>query len=106
MEQMGVRGGEMKEMDHGTDRIRMEFSISTRALIGFRTDFLQYTAGTGIMYSAFDSYRAQQTRGATGRTNGVLISNGGGTATAYSLEKLQSRGARRVSFLFVLLRVD
>jgi hypothetical protein len=48
MEQLGIRGGEMIEMDHSADRIRMEFNISTRALIGFRSEFLQHTAGSAF----------------------------------------------------------
>jgi GTP-binding protein len=97
MEQMGVRGGIMRDMDHLQGRVRMEFSISTMSLIGFRSDFLVATAGTGIMYHSFDEYREQDSRDYPGRTNGVLISNGNGPATGYSLDKLQSRGKLFVS---------
>lgn len=92
MEQMGIRGGEMLDMEHGTDRVLMEFLISTRALLGFRTEFMQTTAGTGIMYTAFHSYKPQHGKDYELRKNGVMISNGAGTATAYAIEKLQSRG--------------
>lgn len=79
------------------DRVRLQFSISTQSLIGFRSEFQVHTAGTGIMYHAFDEYRAGNVRDYPGRPNGVLISNSAGVATAYSLDKLQARGKLFVS---------
>ena len=87
----------MEDMDHGQSRVRLEFGIATSSLIGFRTDFIVHTGGTGILYAAFDEYRPMASREYPGRPNGVLISNGNGPATGYSLEKLQSRGKLFVS---------
>jgi GTP-binding protein len=94
---MGIRGGAMRNIDHSKDRVRLEFSISTQSLIGFRSEFMVHTGGTGIMYHAFAEYRAGSVRDYPGRANGVLISNGSGPATAYALDKLQARGKLFVS---------
>ena len=87
----------MRDMEHGQGRVRLEFSIATSSLIGFRSDFTVHTGGTGILYASFDEYRPMAKREYPGRPNGVLISNGNGPATGYALEKLQARGKLFVS---------
>jgi GTP-binding protein len=76
----------------GKGRVRLDYVIPARGLIGFRTEFLTSTSGTGLMHHVFDHYGPYK-RGDIGqRRNGVLISNGQGTALAYSLFALQERG--------------
>lgn len=93
MERLGSRRGELKHMitdDKG--RVRLDYIIPSRALIGFHTDFLTLTSGTGIIHHVFSHY-AQVAKGEMPhRLNGVLISNQMGTALAYSLFNLQERG--------------
>jgi GTP-binding protein len=93
MEALGVRKADLKDMvPDGTGRVRLDYIIPARGLIGFRTDFLTMTSGTGLLYSVFDHYGPfiQETIGQ--RVNGVMISNGQGKALAYSLFTLQERG--------------
>ncbi|HEY0720749.1 MAG TPA: translational GTPase TypA, partial [Gammaproteobacteria bacterium] len=93
MEKLGLRGGDLKNMvPDGKGRTRLDFIIPSRGLIGFRTEFLTSTQGTGLIYSVFDHYGPLK-RGEYGqRINGVLISNGAGKALAYALFTLQERG--------------
>jgi GTP-binding protein len=93
MEQLGSRRGEMKNMmQDGKGRIRLDYVIPARALIGFHTDFLTYTSGSGLIYHVFSHY-GPAFKGSLGRRqNGVLISNQEGTALAFSLFNLQERG--------------
>jgi len=93
MEKLGQRGGELKDMvPDGKGRVRLDYIIPARGLIGFRTEFLTATQGTGLLYSVFDHYGAIK-RGEYGqRINGVLIANGAGKALAYALFNLQERG--------------
>ena len=93
MEKLGTRGGDLKNMmPDGKGRVRLDFIIPSRGLIGFRTEFLTATQGTGLLYSVFDHYGPLK-RGDYGqRTNGVLIANGMGKALAYALFNLQERG--------------
>ena len=93
MEKLGERGADLKDMvPDGQGRVRMDFIIPARGLIGFRTEFMTATQGTGLIYSVFDHY-GQVKEGDYGqRNNGVLISNGKGTAVAFSLFNLQDRG--------------
>ncbi len=93
MEKLGLRGGDLKNMvPDGKGRTRLDFIIPSRGLIGFRTEFLTSTQGTGLIYSVFDHYGPVK-RGEYGqRVNGVLISNGAGKALAYALFTLQERG--------------
>jgi GTP-binding protein len=93
MEKLGLRGGDLKNMvPDGKGRTRLDFIIPSRGLIGFRTEFLTSTQGTGLIYSVFDHYGPVK-RGEYGqRINGVLISNGAGKALAYALFTLQERG--------------
>jgi GTP-binding protein len=93
MEQLGSRRGELKNMisdDKG--RIRLDYIIPARALIGFHTDFLTYTSGSGLIYHVFSHY-GPAFKGELGRRqNGVLVSNQQGTALGFSLFNLQERG--------------
>ena len=93
MEKLGTRGGDLKNMvPDGKGRVRLDYIIPARGLIGFRTEFMTATQGTGLIYSVFDHYGPLK-RGDFGqRNNGVLISNGQGKALGYSLFNLQERG--------------
>jgi GTP-binding protein len=93
MEKMGERGAELKDMaPDGKGRVRMDFIIPSRGLIGFRTEFLTATQGTGLIYSVFDHY-APMKQGSFGkRNNGVLIANGVGKAVGFAIFNLQERG--------------
>lgn len=93
MEKLGSRRGELKHMfadDRG--RIRLDFVIPSRALIGFHTEFLTMTSGTGLMHHVFSHYGLATKGEIPHRQNGVLISNQQGVALAYSLFNLQDRG--------------
>ena len=89
---LGTRRGRMLKMvNHGTGRVRMEWRVPSRGLIGFRTQFLTETRGTGIMNPLFDGYEPWQ--GAiAGRITGALVADRGGRCTAYAVDHLQSRG--------------
>lgn len=93
MEALGERKAAMTNMiPDGKGRVRLEFTIPTRGLIGFRSDFLTMTSGTGIMTSTFSHYGAL-TQGELGaRTNGVLVSMVTGKSSAFALFNLQARG--------------
>lgn len=93
MERLGSRRGDLKNMmadDKG--RVRLDYVIPSRALIGFHTEFLTATSGTGIMHHVFSHYAEAAKGEIPGRQNGVLISNQQGVALAYSLFNLQERG--------------
>ena len=93
MEKLGERGADMKDMvPDGHGRVRMDFIIPARGLIGFRTEFMTATQGTGLIYSVFDHYGAVKSGDYGQRNNGVLISNGQGKAVGFSLFNLQERG--------------
>ena len=89
---LGSRRGKMLKMvNHGTGRVRMEWRLPSRGLIGFRTQFLTETRGTGIINHLFDGYEPWQ--GAiAGRVTGALVADRAGRATAYAIDHLQSRG--------------
>ncbi len=91
-EKLSVRKGRMTQMHNpGHGRVRMEFRIPSRGLIGWRSEFLTDTRGTGILNSLFDGYAPWQ--GAiTSRVNGALVADRKGKATTYSLFHLQPRG--------------
>lgn len=94
MEKLGKRKGELKNMvPDGRGRVRLDYVIPTRGLIGFRTEFLTATAGNGLMYNVFDSYGPRVDAVIGQRSKGVLISNGAGKALSYSLYNLQERGS-------------
>lgn len=93
MEALGLRKAELKDMvQDGKGRVRLDFIIPARGLIGFRTDYLSMTRGTGLLYSVFDHYGPIVSNDIGQRQNGVMISNTRGKAVAYSLCPLQERG--------------
>ncbi|MTI64649.1 translational GTPase TypA [Methylophaga sp.] len=93
MEKMGERGAEMNNMvPDGKGRVRLDFIIPSRGLIGFRTEFLTATQGTGLIYSVFDHYAPMKPGNYGKRINGVLIANGVGKAVAFAIFNLQERG--------------
>mgnify|MGYP003574149085 FL=1 len=93
MEKLGERGGDLQNMvPDGNGRVRLDYIIPSRGLIGFRTEYLTATQGSGLLYNVFDHY-APVKKGEFGkRVNGVLIANGSGKALAYALFNLQDRG--------------
>ncbi|HNE90429.1 MAG TPA: translational GTPase TypA [Agitococcus sp.] len=93
MEQLGFRKGEMTDMVvDGKGRIRIDATVPSRGLIGFRSEFLTLTSGTGIMTSSFSHYAAMKSGGVAKRQNGVLVSMVQGKVLGYSLFNLQERG--------------
>jgi GTP-binding protein len=93
MEKMGERGAELRDMSpDGKGRVRMDFIIPSRGLIGFRTEFLTATQGTGLIYSVFDHYAPMKAGTFGQRNNGVLIANGVGKAVGFAIFNLQERG--------------
>lgn len=93
MEQLGFRKGEMTDMVvDGKGRIRIDATVPSRGLIGFRSEFLTLTSGTGIMTSSFSHYAPMKTGGVAKRQNGVLVSMVQGKVLGYSLFNLQERG--------------
>ncbi|RDH82799.1 MAG: translational GTPase TypA [endosymbiont of Galathealinum brachiosum] len=93
MEALGIRKGELKDMvPDGKGRVRLDYKIPTRGLIGFRTEFLTATQGNGLMYNVFDSYGPKLDVIIGQRSKGVLISNGTGKALSFSIYNLQERG--------------
>ncbi len=93
MEELGYRKGEMTNMNpDGKGRVRLDFIIPARGLIGFRGQFLTLTSGTGILTSRFDHYGPLKPDASIERRNGVLVSMVGGKALAYALYALQERG--------------
>jgi GTP-binding protein len=93
MEQLGTRRGELKDMiPDGKGRVRLDYIIPARALIGFHTDFLTYTSGSGLIHHVFSHYGPAFKGELARRKNGVLISNQVGTALGFALFNLQERG--------------
>ncbi|MEZ5507532.1 MAG: translational GTPase TypA [Gammaproteobacteria bacterium] len=93
MEQLGLRKAEMTDMvPDGKGRVRMDFLAPSRGLIGFRSEFLTLTSGSGIMNSTFSHYGPIKEGEVTKRQNGVLISMVGGKVLAYALFNIQERG--------------
>ena len=93
MEKLGDRRGELQNMiPDGKGRVRLDYSIPTRGLIGFHTEFLSSTSGTGLMYHVFDHYGPAVKARIGKRNNGVLIANCNGTARGFALFSLQDRG--------------
>jgi GTP-binding protein len=93
MEQIGTRKGELTNMaPDGKGRIRMDFMIPSRGLIGFQTDFMTMTSGSGLMYHTFDHYGPHKGGVIGQRKSGVLIANATGKALTNALFNLQSRG--------------
>ena len=93
MEKLGERRGQLKDMrSDGKGRTQLDYLIPTRGLIGFRSEFLAATSGTGLMYHAFDHYAPKVNAPLGKRANGVLVSMTSGKALAYALFNLQERG--------------
>ena len=93
MSALGSRGAELKDMQaDGRGRVRLDYMVPSRGLIGFQTEFRTMTRGTGLLHHVFDHYGPVVQRELGQRPNGVLIANGQGTALAYSLFSLQERG--------------
>ncbi|HEX9897893.1 MAG TPA: translational GTPase TypA [Candidatus Methylomirabilis sp.] len=91
-QKIGIRRGRMTKMvNHGTGRVRLEFRLPSRGLIGFRTEFLTDTRGTGIMNHLFDGYEPWQ-GDIPHRATGALVADRAGRATAYAIGHLQPRG--------------
>jgi GTP-binding protein len=97
MEALGARRGDLQDMQpDGKGRVRLDYRIPARGLIGFQSEFLTMTRGTGIMSHVFDDYGPMKPD-MEERRNGVLISAEDGAAVAYALWKLQERGRMFVS---------
>ncbi len=93
MEKLGERKAELTNMmPDGNGRVKLDFNIPARGLIGFRTEFLTATTGTGLMNSTFDAYKPQKQGGIGQRSNGSLISMNQGRAVAYAIFNLQKSG--------------
>jgi len=93
MEKLGERRGDLQDMQpDGKGRVRLDYLIPARGLIGFQTEFMTATSGTGLIYHVFDHYGPVKKGAIANRINGVLIANGTGKALAYALFNLQERG--------------
>ncbi len=93
MDKLAVRKGQLKNMmPDGRGRVRLDYMIPTRGLIGFHTEFLTSTSGTGLIYHIFDHYGDLVDASIGERKNGVMIANAPGKATAFSLWNLEERG--------------
>lgn len=93
MEEIGRRKGDLIDMmPDGRGRVRLEYRVPARGLIGFQSEFMSLTRGTGLMSHIFDDYAPMKEGGVSERKNGVLISQDDGEAVAYALWKLQDRG--------------
>jgi GTP-binding protein len=95
MEELGRRRGDLQDMQpDGKGRVRLEYRIPARGLIGFQGEFMTLTRGTGLMSHIFDEYAPVDTSKGemAGRRNGVLVSQDDGAAVAYAIWKLQDRG--------------
>jgi len=96
-QKLGTRKGRMTKMvNHGTGRVRLEFRLPSRGLIGFRSEFLTDTRGTGLLNSLFDGWEPWQGE-IEQRANGALVADRPGRATAYAIENLQPRGLLMVA---------
>ena len=93
MEELGLRKGDLQNMEpDGKGRVKMEFIIPSRGLIGFRGQFLTLTSGSGILTSVFDHYGEVKSGKVGARQNGVMVSMVNGKTAAFSLFNLQDRG--------------
>ncbi len=93
MEKLGERGGNLTNMTpDGNGRVRLEYEIPARGLIGFRTEFMTATSGTGLLYHSFNRYAPAKIGNLAQRQRGVLICNGNGKSAGYALFTLQERG--------------
>ncbi len=93
MEVLGERRGDLVDMvPDGRGRVRLDYVIPSRGLIGFQTEFMTLTSGSGLIYHVFDRYGTARQGGIAPRKNGTLISNSTGKALGYALFNLQERG--------------
>ncbi len=93
MERLGARRGELLDMlPDGKGRVRLDYLVPSRGLIGFQTEFLTATSGTGVLHHVFDHYGPCKPGPIGGRGNGVMVSNAAGRALGYALFNLQERG--------------
>ncbi len=93
MQGLGERKADLRDMlPDGKGRVRLDYVIPSRGLIGFRTEFMTMTSGTGLLYATFSHYDDIRPGEIGRRQNGVMISNGQGKAVAYALYSLQDRG--------------
>ena len=93
MEALGQRRGELRDMQSdGRGRVRLDYMIPSRGLIGFQTEFLTVTSGSGLIYHVFDHYGPARSGGIAPRKTGALISNSAGKVLGYALMNLQERG--------------
>ena len=98
MEALGMRKGDLRDMRPDSQgRVRLDYIIPSRGLIGFQTEFMTLTSGTGLIYHVFEHYGPVQKGGIAPRHNGALISNGTGKALGYALYNLQDRGRLFIS---------
>ena len=98
MENLGERRAQLRDMvPDGRGRVRLDYLITSRGLIGFRSEFLTISSGTGLMYHAFDHYGPRLEGSLAERNNGVMISMSAGKALAYALFNLQERGRLFIS---------
>ncbi|MCL4133305.1 UNVERIFIED_CONTAM: hypothetical protein GTU68_001517 [Idotea baltica] len=93
MKALQERGAELENMNpDGKGRVRLDFLVPSRGLIGFQTEFMTMTSGSGLMYHVFDRYAVKKNKSFGQRQNGVLISNGTGKALGFAIFNLQDRG--------------
>ena len=93
LESLGLRGGELEDLlPDGRGRLRLNYRIPSRGLIGFQTEFRMATGGTGILHRVFEGYGPEKPLRVQQRANGALISNGTGEAVPFALFNLQERG--------------
>ena len=93
MQRLGERRAQLRNMEpDGRGRVRLEYLIPARGLIGFQTEFRTITAGTGLMFHVFEHYGPRSEGAIGGRVNGVMISNGTGPSPAYAQFAMQERG--------------
>jgi len=98
MQAMQERGGDLNNMTpDGKGRVRLDFLIPSRGLIGFQTDFMTMTSGSGLIYHVFDRYALKKNKSFGQRKNGVLISNGTGKALGFAIFNLQERGKMMIN---------
>ena len=93
MEKLGTRKAQLKNMEpDGKGRVRLDYEIPARGLIGFQNEFKTLTSGSGLLFHVFDHYGPKEQGAIAKRQNGVMIANAAGTTPAYSLGPLQERG--------------
>ncbi len=93
MEKLGVRKGQLKNMESdGKGRVRLDYMIPARGLIGFQNEFRTLTQGSGLLFHVFDHYGPKEQGVIAKRQNGVMIANAAGATPAYSLGPLEERG--------------